>query len=425
MSQESTPNNNVQSLSIVRQPIFDIRQRLWGYLLLCIGSNGPVCSKSLEADTIATHLAASAYIGLKQVTEKGIKLLVDYTNKNLLDHLPYALPPDLAAVAVTKTLCRQLKVKKILTQLRKDGYTIVIRDFDFKENFDTINELAHIFAVDTDDIPDEMIPDSVSVARAHGTKIMAMQLKNQEIFKQYESSGYDLFHGPFFKTADIMTLRKLSVNEVSRFNLLRLMEKKEPDLQKIVETLKFDTTLSYRLFSYLNSAAFGFHQKIKSVQHAVMLLGWHKLKNWLRVVLLEELNQSRHASALMFMAIQRGKFLETIAKENDYWGFEPDTLQLLGMFSLLDAMLQIPMSDIVAQLPLEDKLKSALLSEPNNEYLPLLQLAQVMEDVKWEMVEQLAKKLNLEIAKVSAAFQTSIEWAIEWLEIQSNMVEEK
>jgi len=222
-----------------------------------------------------------------------------------------------------------------------------------------------------------------------------------------------------------MTLRKLSVNEVSRFNLLKLMEKKKPDLPKIVEALKFDTTLSYRLFSYLNSAAFGFRQKIKSVQHAVMLLGWHKLKNWLRVVLLEELNQSRYASALMFMAIQRGKFLETIARENDYWGFEPDTLQLLGMFSLLDAMLQIPMADIVVHLPLEEKLKSALLSEPNNEYLPLLQLAQVMEDVKWEMVERLTKKLNLEIVKVSAAFKASIEWAIEWLEIQSNQVEEK
>jgi EAL and modified HD-GYP domain-containing signal transduction protein len=126
----------------------------------------------------------------------------------------------------------------------------------------------------------------------------------------------------------------------------------------------------------------------------------------------------------MFTAIQRGKFLETITMENDYWGFEPDTLQLLGMFSLLDAMLQIPMTDIVVQLPLEDKLKSALLSEPNNEYLPLLQLARVMEEVKWEKVERLAITLNLEIVKISAAFKTSIEWAIKWLEIQSNMVEQ-
>ena len=95
MVQESTVKNdrdNVQSLSIARQPIFDKRQRLWGYLLLCIGSEGPVCTGLIEADTIAANLAASAYIGLKQVTERGLKLMVDYTNKNLLDHMPYALP---------------------------------------------------------------------------------------------------------------------------------------------------------------------------------------------------------------------------------------------------------------------------------------------------------------------------------------------
>jgi EAL and modified HD-GYP domain-containing signal transduction protein len=334
--------------------------------------------------------------------------------------LPYALPSDLAAVAVAQDLCLQPEMRSILTQLNQDGYTIVIRDFNADATLDAIYDLAHIVAVDTRNLSNEKISEMADIARKRGTKIMAMQLKDQEIFKHYETCGFDYFHGPFFKTADIMTLRKLSVNEVSRFNLLKLMEDIEPDFPKIVEALRSDATLSFRLFSYLNSAAFGFRQKIKSIQQAVMLLGWRKLKNWLRVVLMEELNQSRHASALMFMATQRGKFLETLTTENDYWGFEPDTLYLLGMFSLLDAMLQIPMTDIIIHLPLEEKLKSALLGEPNNEYLPLLQLAQALEDVKWDQVEPLVQKLNLDYTKVTNAFQASIEWAIEWLEVQQS-----
>jgi c-di-GMP phosphodiesterase len=420
MVQESTAKNDHDNvhLSIARQPIFDKRQRLWGYLLLCIGSEGPVCTGLIEADTIAANLAASAYIGLKQVTERGLKLMVDYTNKNLLDHMPYALPSDLAAVAVTRDLCLQPEMRAILTQLDKDDYTIIIRDIDADPNLNNFYDLAHVLAVDTRHLSNDKIFEMVNFAKKRGAKMMAMQLDNQEIFKQYEVNGFDLFHGPFFKTADIMTLRKLSVNEIARFKLLRLMEKMEPDFPKIVEALQSDATLSFRLFSYLNSAAFGFRQKIKSIQQAVMLLGWRKLKNWLRVVLMEELNQSRHASALMFIATQRGKFLETIVSENDYWGFEPDTLYLLGLFSLLDAMLQIPMIEIVGHLPLEDKLKSALLGEEDNEYLPLLQLVKAIEDVKWKQIEALTQQLNLDHTKVANAFQASIEGAIEWLEVQ-------
>ena len=420
MVQESTAKTDQDNihLSIARQPIFDKRQRLWGYLLHCIGSEGPVCTGLIEADTIAANLAASAYVGLKQVTERGLKLMVDYTNKNLLDHLPYALPSDLAAVAVTQDLGLQPEMRAILTKLNKDDYTIIIRDVDADVNLINFYELAHVIAVDTRRLSNDKISEIVNFVRKRGAKIMAMQLENQEIFKQYEANGFDFFHGPFFKTTDIMTLRKLSVNEVSRFKLLRLMEKMEPDFPMIVEALQSDATLSFRLFSYLNSASFGFRQKIKTIRQAVMLLGWRRLKNWLRVVLMEELNQSRHASALMFIATQRGKFLETIAAENDDWGFEADTLYLLGLFSLLDAMLQMPMTDIVDHLPLEDTLKSALLGEEDNEYLPLLQLVQALEDVKWEKIESIIRQLNLDNTKVSNAFQASIEWAIEWLEVQ-------
>ncbi len=423
MNSTSSRKDGGQSLSIARQPIFDKKQRLWGYSLLCVGSDGPVCSGLWELDTIGANLAGSAFIGLKQMTEKGIKLMVDYTDKNLLDFVPYALPSEMAAVAVSQDICLNPEVLEALQQLRQDRYTLIIRDFSADTKYYAAYDLAHILAVDAVSTPFAMLSKVVSAARSRNVSLMVTQLENHHIFKQYDSLGFDFFHGPFFKTADGLILRKLSINEVSRFNLLRLMEEPEPDIPKIVESLQADATLSFRLLSYLNSVAFGFRQKIKSIQQAVTLLGWRKLKNWLRVVLMGELNQSKHASALMFMAAQRGKFLESLASLNDYWGFDPDTLHLLGMFSLLDAMLQIPIGEIVEHLPIEDKIRDALLGKPNNEYLPLLQLARALEDVKWDAVEPLASQLNLKIGNVAAAFQTSVEWAIEWLEVENSSEE--
>jgi EAL and modified HD-GYP domain-containing signal transduction protein len=115
----------------------------------------------------------------------------------------------------------------------------------------------------------------------------------------------------------------------------------------------------------------------------------------------------------MLLAVQRGKFLELIAADHDYWGFDPDSLNLLGTFSLLDVMLGVPMADIVAHLPLDAKLQSALCGEPNSEYAPLLQLARLFEEARWLEAEKMIQRLNLDDQKVRGAFQRAVDWAIE------------
>ena len=108
-----------------------------------------------------------------------------------------------------------------------------------------------------------------------------------------------------------------------------------------------------------------------------------------------------------------------IAKAHDYWGFDPESLHLLGIFSLLDTMLGVPMTDIVAYLPLDDKLKAALCGEPNNEYLPLLELARHVEEARWEACEKMMQQLNLNSDKVKAALQEAIDWADEVSSLQA------
>jgi EAL and modified HD-GYP domain-containing signal transduction protein len=150
------------------------------------------------------------------------------------------------------------------------------------------------------------------------------------------------------------------------------------------------------------------------------MLGWRKIKNWLRVVLINDMSQKAEGSELMAVAVQRGKFLEQIARDHDFWGFDPEILHLLGIFSLLDTMLGLPMKDIVSYLPLDSKLKAALCREPNNEYLPLLELAQHCEEARWEESDQMIQRLNLNAAKVKAAFQASVDWANEMASLHTD-----
>jgi c-di-GMP phosphodiesterase len=145
-----------------------------------------------------------------------------------------------------------------------------------------------------------------------------------------------------------MTVRKLASNEFVRFKLLQLIESNEPDFITLSRAVLSDATISLRLLAYLNSAAFGFSQRIKSIPQAIALLGWRTVKNWLRVVLLTDMSQSKLAHELVLLSAQRGMFLELVGRDHDFWGFAPEGMHLIGIFSLLDVLLGIPMSEVVA-----------------------------------------------------------------------------
>jgi EAL and modified HD-GYP domain-containing signal transduction protein len=419
MTREKSTAENTISLSIARQPIFDEKRRLWGYSLFCVGEAGPVQSAPSEEDGAAVSVASSAYMGLQQIVERGKKVMIAFSEKNILEHLPYALPPELTMVQVSLEVLDKPSVPEALARLKADGYSLAVHGFDEAAASKAVYALADVISLDVQGLTRPLLADMVGRIQGPPGELLAMQVRDGAQLLMCRDLGFTLFHGAFFKLPDTVEVRKLTSNEVARFNLLSMLEQEEPDFDKLAEAIQSDVSISFRLLAYLNSAAFGLRQKVKSIHQAISLLGWRKMKNWMRVVLLNDMNQKVDTPELMAVAVQRGKFLERIARDHDFWGFDPDILHLLGIFSLLDAMLGMPMAEIVTFLPLDTKLKSALCRESNNEYLPLLQLAQHFEEARWAEGQQLIQKLNLNSAKVQAAFQASVDWANEMATLQA------
>jgi len=400
------------AVSIARQPVFDEKRRLWGYTLSCVGSQLPWSYENSDAHNAAFEVATSTYLGLQQIIGRNQKILTNFSEKNILDNLPYALPPALTAVQVSESVFLKPAVPDILQQLKNDGYLIAMAGFTNHSDCASLYHIADIISIDVRDKSRERLEETLAQATSYGGSMLCMHVEEPRRFAMCKELVFNLFHGPFFKTPpDTITVRKLSSNEVSRFKLMQAIEKTDIDFNQLAETIQADASISFRLLSYLNSGAFGLRQKVTSIQQAVSLLGWRKMKNWLRVVLLNDVNQSPEAPELMVLAAQRGKFLELIAKDYDYWGFDPESLHMLGIFSLLDAMLEIPMGEITTHLPLNEKLKDALKRESNNEYLPLLELALCLEEGRWEEAQKMVRQLNLDEGKVKSAFQKAVDWA--------------
>lgn len=411
-----TPNQHAETetdtISLIRLPIFDEKRRLWGYELFCFGGADTPTGDAIQ-ESVGLRVANSAYMGLQFVLNQGKKIMIHHSEKGILDNLPYALPADATIVNVDEGIAANPDALEILKSLKADKFSIAIDNYTADPVCRQLYPLADFICIDVHKRRKDQLLDLIVSAQEYKAAFMAIDLRSSDQLDPYRDVGFSYFSGPFFKNPDVVHLRKISSNEVSRFNLLALIENREPDLEKVAENIQADVSITFRLLAYLNSAAFGFRQKIKSVQQAVNLLGWDRMKNWLRVVLVTDVSQHKDALDLTLLSAQRGKFMELVVEDHDFWGFDPDSLQLLGLFSLLDVMLGVPMEEVVEHLPLDAKLKAALCGQPDSEYLQLLQLARLFEEAKWARADQMIQQLNLDSAKVKAAFQKASDWAAE------------
>jgi EAL and modified HD-GYP domain-containing signal transduction protein len=399
--------------SIGRQPVFDDNKRLWGYELFCVGSAGMAGSGFPGDVDVAITGQSSAYICLQQITEREKKVIVNFSEKSILENLPHALPPVLTAVKVAENAGKDPRTVDSLARLKAEGYLIAVGGFTGDPECEPLYRLADIAAIDAAGVIREALSAGVARVRSFKAMPMASGVEDPKRFGICQDLGFSLFQGAFFKSPDRVAVRKLSSNEILRFNLLQAIEKDDADIAGLAKAIQADPTISFRLLAYLNSAAFAFSHKIKSIHQAISLLGWQKLRNWLRVVLLSDVSENKEAHELVLLSAQRGLFLELVARDHDFWGFSPESLHLLGIFSLLDALLAMPMPEVVQYLPLDKKIKAALCRETNNEYLPLLELAQQLEEARWEEGDKLIQQLGLDAGKVKAALQAALNWASE------------
>ncbi len=406
-----TSDNQLAPVTFARLPIFDTKRRLWGYELVYMSAGGErtICSKT--DDVITADLMSGTSLALEQRMDKDKKIMVSFSRGNILDNLPYALPPGRTVVKITDPAVGSDSLIPVLAELKADGYQVAvswIKDYESRRPF---FDLADMICLNTSTMMQPDLTEACRKAAPHDSIMLADRVDNQTGFDICSKAGFSLFEGSFFKQPETMSVKEVLSGTVAKFRLMEAIEQKDPDFSELAATIQADVTISFRLLSYLNSASFGFRRKFDSIKDAITMLGWNNLRNWLRVVLLSQMSESPHASELVFLSAQRGKFLEQVGMDHDFWGFEPDSLFLLGMFSLLEALLNRPMAEIVKYLPLTDKLKGALCMEENNEYVPMLKLARYFEEAKFDRSDAMVNQLSLDTAKVNQAYRASIEWA--------------
>ena len=404
-----------QDIYVARQPVFDGKERVWAEKFL-FRARSDADSAEMTTGTEATlNVAAHAFLDAADEQEETLReqfrTIINFTPRAILDQVPYALPPERTVIELLDDGGVDETLIPTLLDLKADGYTLAVDV--------TPGTLAHPLVLDLADVLDvdvlEPGPGGLEplVQRLSGrsARLLAKRVETRELFEQAKGLGFHYFQGFFFCRPVMVVGRKLSSSEVTRLQLFRQIEAEDPDFDQLAATIQADVSISYRLLRYLNSASFGFRREIDSIRQAIVLLGWKPLRNWLRLIILTDLNPPEKSSELPYLCAQRGKFFEILA--DDRKSRRSGELFLLGLFSLLDAMLGIPMDEIVDHLPLEQELKDALCGMPGR-YGKLLELTQCLEMGRWARLGELLTDMELDPGLVASAHFEALGWAREF-----------
>ncbi len=397
-----------ENVFVARQPIFDRKKNVWGFELLYRHSGNAdtaVFSEENEA-TFKVMTSLSLCPGPDNACSR---IMITFPEESIMIHSPYALPAENTIIKLRESFSAQPFFLEALRDLKDSGYLVAVTGYQARSGRRTLCQAADILSIDLNDPEQENIQLFAASAKEHDAILMAAKIEDHKAFDLALEMGCTLFQGFFFKRPVLLSGRKITSTDAARLKLFRIIEDLDPNFDQVARAIESDVSISYRLLAFLNSPAFGFTRPIDSIKQAVVLLGWKKLRNWIRLIILTDMPSPDKTRELSFLSAQRAKFLEMLAVETDRLDMA-DSLFLLGLFSLLEALLDMDMREIVPHLPLADELKGALCGE-DNQYLPWLQLTDSVEELEWERLERSMAALGLDQVGVEQAYQEAIKWA--------------
>jgi len=215
-----------------------------------------------------------------------------------------------------------------------------------------------------------------------------------------------------------MQHRRIPSHKLVYLQFLEQMNRPDLDHREVEQIIKQDISLAYRLLKYLNSAAFGLRNRVESIGHAMRMLGEKNLRRWATLIAIAGMSDDK-PSELMNVSLARARLCEMLAARSDAIGENLDFFTL-GMFSVIDAMVDRPMSEIVVGVNLSEKIKQALLGE-TNDMSRVLELARAIERCDWNRLDDLASELGLTVPEVQDCFHQAIDWAAETLQISQSL----
>jgi EAL and modified HD-GYP domain-containing signal transduction protein len=394
---------------LARQPILTQDENVLGYeLLFRESSEESHFTADVESATCNT-IDTLNVMGLDVVCD-GRLAFINCTRQMLLKEYFFLLPPEKAVAEIQENVPADASVMAACQQLKQKSYRIALDNFALGDAREALVPHADFIKIDIRRFPPERAAATVARYASKQRQMLAQRVETRLQFLTAMRDGFTVFQGYFFRHPERMRARSLPANQATYLRLLQVISAPALNLAAVEDLIKHDPSLCYRLLRYLNSPLIGLSAQVQSVRHGMTLLGERELVRWIRMATTLAMGQDK-CSDLVLASLVRAQFCEVIASKADHGKSD---LFLIGMLSLMDAILEMPMGVVVEGLALDADAKATLLGAKSGQKTPLSPFYDLMvarEAGDWEGVTAQAKTLNLSLPFVNRAYTEAIAWA--------------
>jgi len=390
---------------VARQPILDARGNVFGYELLFRG--GPTSTQFDGEGDAATRTVLDNTItfGLERLTG-GLPIFINCTREALLGGFVKVLPPQHTVLELLESLKPDAALLKACRELKACGYRIALDDFEWHPDWEPFLDIADYVKVEFNSTTLRARTSLIARIGARPIRLILERLETSEQVEQARREGFTLFQGFYFCRPQMMQNREIPANRLIHLQVLQAVLQHPLDVKRISDLVKREPSLTYRLLRIANSPIYATRQAVSSIQSALVMIGDEMFRRIAMLAATADFRGSR-PSELLRMAFLRGRFCELAAAVTDR---DPTEQYLLGILSLLPAMLSVPMESIAKALPLRSQVHAALLGEPNAERA-ILGWLEHYELGQWGDCDQIARSASLRDAKFPGFYAEAVLWA--------------
>lgn len=400
----SIPSHKPGTQFVARQTILGVDESVYGYeLLFRNGVEDFFGGTDLDTASRST-LNTSLLMGLDVLCD-GRRAFINCTRDVLLKDYITLLPPSQVVIEVLETVPADDLVVAACLRMKKAGYMLALDDFAAN---DPRQELAYLADIIKVDLRATSVADAARMVKkyARGCRMLAEKVETREEFESAKKSGFSYFQGYFFRRPELLTTREIPANRMNYMRMLKAVSEPELNIRLLENLVKGEAALCYRLLRYMNSAVFSFAAEIHSVRHALSILGEREVRRWIRLVATLGAGQGR-TTDLVLSALVRARFCELLSPKIQHGNSD---LFLMGMLSLMDAILETPMQQVLDNIPIDKESKAVLMGEPSR-LRTFYRLMLAQESGEWQAVTELGAELRLAESDVANAHWQALLWA--------------
>jgi c-di-GMP-related signal transduction protein len=405
------PSSETFNRFLARQPILTRDQKFYAYEILSRYGPENYCRPAAGRPVLVNAMDELFLMGLRTMTE-GLPAFLNCTAEFLLNDYLTLLPKELIVGEILETVTPEKDVLAACQRVKQQGYRLALDDYCDVPETKPFLEIADFVKVDV--LMTTFAEQKRIVERCHESRIpvIAEKVETDEQFRRCAQIGYDYFQGYFFCRPQIVARRSVPANKTVYLQLLAAANEPVFNLQKISQLFRRDVSLSYRLLRYLNSPVFGFRAEIRSIPYALTLLGERPLRKWISLVSVACLGDEV-ADGLLRLPLLRARFCELIGLRVEMHR-DTNELFLVGLLSVMDALLNMRMSDVLAEVPVDEEIKKALIGEASR-YRPIFEVVLDYESATWDQLAHSARRVGLREEFLPDLYLQSVRWVTEVL----------